>query len=321
MRIATACIRGRPAKSRASSKQQGGLLLAIACDIHERGWRNLDCLVLPGGFFWHHEHLGLLDEQSRLRRIQATDFSDACMAAARLIAPVGRRRTTLVVAGVDARRKGKWKGDEFCVAWNARGIAGIGRKVFPPPSHDNGGANAVASTKQIGGGIAYSCETDFSSPSRVVGLPNGSRALLCACYDMYGVRPPDDIRGRIRNVRWLVRRGNSKPGKAEKAELNQYANRWRALWHGSVNLGLSAVHNDPGAYWQRHGIQRCSRELGGYALAAAHFDRKPLPSAITRLPLAGTKGRRMSAEDEIRREDYLVRLFEWDFIPALNVNR
>jgi hypothetical protein len=28
---------------------------------------------------------------------------------------------------------------------------------------------------------------DFGSPHRIVTLANGSRALLCACYDVFGV--------------------------------------------------------------------------------------------------------------------------------------
>ncbi len=299
-RIVTVCVVGSKAKSASTNQYRSGLLLAIALDIKEHGWDSLDCVVLPGGYFRHPEHLGLLDTETRMAKIVVTDYSDDCMRACTMLAKRGRPVQPLIIAGVDARGTEHWRGDEFCVAWDAKGVKGLGRKVFPPPQNPGPRQNPVW----------YSCEDDFSDSHRLVRLPSGL-ALLCACYDMYGVRPYEDVLKRSRLIPRLLPHDSEHPVEPDAAQLRRLTEKWRALWRGSARIAVSAVHEDPSAYWQRHGVQRCSAELMGTAVAAAHFRirRRPLPGK-GKLPLVATRGKAAKALDEIRRPEYLIRLFD-----------
>ena len=69
--------------------------------------------------------------------------------------------------------------DELCVAWSASGIVGLGRKIFPVCKGESG-------YREVDELICY--ESDYSTTHRVVHLASGRKAVLCACYDMFGVQ-------------------------------------------------------------------------------------------------------------------------------------
>jgi hypothetical protein len=125
---------------------------------------------------------------------------------------------------------------------------------------------------------------DYSSRDRVVVLANGSRALLCACYDVFGVA--EAIVGptaRIRYIRSLASdRRHDGAGAGLAVVRRQLVTEWRTLLtEQRVEVALNAVHRfqQPGRdiFWQRHGLATASATLGGgLAVGAAFFtDRLP----------------------------------------------
>jgi hypothetical protein len=155
------------------------------------------------------------------------------------------------------------------------GIVGIGRKIFPVAGDE---ADAL---------LCY--DTDFVEGRRVVKLASGRKAILSACYDMFGVAERGEVDGaRARNIRWVgtcqdqIERGsNSFDDKLLTANLVAF----RKVLDG-VTVGIAAIHYFDGhstGFWQRHGIAACSAALGsGFAVGAAHFGQLPLkPNSST----------------------------------------
>jgi hypothetical protein len=100
-------------------------------------WSPIDAVVLPGGFFRAPEYLGHRAPVARANRLGATDFGRACAAAASRLAAV--TPGALVVVGIDSGPRGRHdNSDQMCVALDAGGVAGIGRKVFPADGDTNG---------------------------------------------------------------------------------------------------------------------------------------------------------------------------------------
>ena len=103
-------------------------------DIQRQSWSKLDCVVFPGGFFRQPEYIGHLPHQDRVKTIEATDFGTTMKDACRELQ--GQNPGLVIVVGVDSNvhpKRHDYGRDQMCVAWNASGIVGIGRKVFPSP--------------------------------------------------------------------------------------------------------------------------------------------------------------------------------------------
>jgi len=133
--------------------------------------------------------------------------------------------------------------------------------------------------------------TDFGSKFRVVQLASGRKALLCACYDMFGAAERGNVNGkRARAIgsvgefeSWIARGDN---GFSDR--LNSNLATFKALLiDPDLTVGIAAIHEfGMATFWQRHGIASCAASLGntGIAIGAAHFD--PLPSRADASPLA-----------------------------------
>ena len=137
-RIATVCVRGHKPK-RPEHNGRGMRLLDTVIDAvaARADWRPIDAVVLPGGFFRAPEYLGHRSQEERAHRLGATDFGRACAAAASRLAAV--TPGALVVVGIDSGPRGRHdNSDQMCVALDAGGVAGIGRKVFPADGDTNG---------------------------------------------------------------------------------------------------------------------------------------------------------------------------------------
>ena len=126
-------------------------------------------------------------------------------------------------------------------------------------------------------------------------LANGSRALLCACYDVFGVA--EAIIGptaRTRYIRYLAPdQRYDGAGAGFVAVRQRLAAEWgRLLVDQRVDVALTAVHRfqQPGRdiFWQRHGLATASAALGGgLAVGAAFFsDRLPNGRSRWNSPLA-----------------------------------
>jgi hypothetical protein len=142
----------------------------------------------------------------------------------------------LIVVGIDSvPYSSSDHGDQLCVAFSSFGLVGIGRKVWPVDGDTNWDGRPPA--------VCY--PADFSSPQRIVTLANGSRALLCACYDVFGVA--EAIVGptaRLRYIRYLApdQRYDS-AGAGFVAVRRRLVAEWgQLLVDRQVDVALTAVH-------------------------------------------------------------------------------
>jgi len=289
--IATACIAGTTAKSAAENRCRIALLGRIVEEIQARQWFPT-VLLLPGGYFRLPCHIGPKKHADRVQRLEGQAFAKACRIAA------GHLGGTVIV-GVDSipwHRPGFQfpdAGDQLCVAWDKSSLVGLGRKVFPT----NGEADDL---------VIYA--NDMRARSRLATLHDHRQALLCSCYDMFGCSERAGSPGvRSKNIRWLQ---TEQDGLLERrsqraqvaAAIATGVRAWEALVSAAI-VGCVAIHGftrtGPGsgkAYWQRHGVEKASRFLGGrLAFGAAHLE-PPLPSP-TVATFAARNGRRILPDD------------------------
>jgi hypothetical protein len=195
-----------------------------------------------------------------------TDFVNSIKVA---IDKLDRSPGALVVVGVDGPQFSEYdRGDQLCVAVDKTGVIGIGRKIFPVAGDE---ADAL---------LCH--DADFGEHRRVVRLASGRKAILAACYDMFGIAERGDIKGiRARFIQWI---GTYKDqvGREERCfrdRLEKNLADFGRLLTNDVTIGLAAIHSFQGhatGFWQRHGIASCSAALGsGFAVGAAHFGNLP----------------------------------------------
>jgi hypothetical protein len=267
-------VRGRkPTRPEQNSRVIRLLDTVVAAVATRADWHPVDAVLFPGGFFRSPSYVGDRCHRDRVHVLGSTDFGRACVAAARRLAAVSPG--VLIVTGVDSGpHRPNDHGDQMCVAFSAGGVAGIGRKVFPADGDTNGAGRAPL--------VCYA--DDYSSRDRVVALANGCRALLCACYDVFGVA--EAVIGptpRVRYIRSLApNQRYDGTGAGLTALRRQLVAEWRTLLtEQRVEVALVAVHRlqQPGRdiFWQRHGLATASAALGGgLAVGAAFFtDRLP----------------------------------------------
>ena len=289
-RIVTVCVLGRTTKHPQHNGRSIRLLDQVVDAVISRAdWHPVDAIVFPGGFFRSPVYVGNRSHSERAAALEAFDFGQAAMAAAYRLNPA--HPGALIVVGIDSVPYGSDDhGDQMCVAFSSYGVTGIGRKVWPADGDTNWDGRPPV--------VCY--PADFGSPHRVVKLANGSRALLCACYDVFGVA--EAIVGptaRIRYIRYLAPNGRyDGAGAGFVAARRRLVAEWGQLLvdHG-VDVALAAVHRfqQPGRdiFWQRHGLATASAALGGgLAVGAAFFtarlpdgrDRWSSPLAACRVP-------------------------------------
>jgi hypothetical protein len=167
----------------------------------------------------------------------------------------------------------------MCVAFSPYGVVGIGRKVWPADGDTNWDGRPPV--------VCY--PDDFGSPHRVVTLANGSHALLCACYDVFGVA--EAIVGptaRTRYIRYLApdQRYDGADAGFVAIRRRLVAEWGQLLTNQRVNVVLTAVHRfqQPGRdiFWQRHGLATASAALGGGLAVGAAFFTNRLPDGRDR---------------------------------------
>jgi hypothetical protein len=273
-RIVTACVLGRK-PSRVDRNARASSLLDQVVDavIGRVDWHPVNAIVFPGGFFRSPLYIGNRPHSERAAALEAFDFGQAVMAAAcRLDAA---HPGALIVVGIDSvPYSSSDHGDQMCVAFSPYGVVGIGRKVWPADGDTNWDGRPPV--------VCY--PADFASPHRIVTLANGSRALLCACYDVFGVA--EAIVGptaRIRYIRYLAPdQRDDGVGTGFVAVRRRLVAEWRQLLADQrVDVVLTTIHcfQQPGRdiFWQRHGLATASASLGGgLAVGAAFFtDRLP----------------------------------------------
>jgi hypothetical protein len=303
--VATVCVDGKSVKSTCGNQGRIDLLRSITEKIE--AW-NPTVLLFPGGYFHLPVHIEPL-HLGRVRQLGEQPFSGACQKASAALGAT-------VVAGVDTPPRGdsEFAFDQLCVAWSGTSILGIGRKIFP--------------TKQEAEHLViYPDDIAIQERLAPIGTAN-QRALLCACYDMFGCTETAHRLGpRSRNIRRLSRDGMEElDRKADRRTAASLISNGVHGWEDLVrqaSIGLAAIHNfnrsgqgSGKVYWQRHGIQKASERLGGrMAFGAAHFFNC-LPVDREKAVLAAKNGQRISPTQSVIVESggqkALARLFVID---------
>lgn len=327
LRVAAVCVLGRSASTPKENQARGQLLAQIAAAIHERGWTGLDALVLPGGFYRLSRPVGHLAPPKRL----ASLTGQVCLVAARrqLARLQGRSPGCLLVTGLladptDTRQRQ----EQLSAALSAEKVVGVARKLFPTAAEGEGRRQTVPRAD------------DYGSPDRLVILPSGAKAILSACYDLFGLTEmPGEASSRYHAIRALgtgqkiLRMGDQGFKQLRRQCFADWSN---LLAKEKPDLAIATIHGfgRPGldGFWQRHGIAAASAAMQGrFAVGAAHFeDWLPAPGQSTLASVgvprkhltAGTarKAHRLAPKDtiQIEKDDEviaLVRLFETGCSP------
>ncbi len=284
-------MEGQPARQYRSHERRLELLAKLVKEIDQR-WENLDAVVFPGGFLRLDESIGHLCYADRVQALNVAGFVAPIKKAVRVLR---RSPGVLITFGVDGPNYPNGDGgDQFCVAADKSGIIGLGRKIFPVAGDE---AESL---------LCY--DADFRERQRVVKLPTDRKAILSACYDMFGVAERGNIDGtRANNIRAIgsyqdqVERGGSRFN--NKFAQNMVT--FDRLLDG-VTIGIAAIHYFDGhatGFWQRHGIAACSAALGsGFAVGAAHFRQLPLQANSSTLAAAQVPSAHLTAG--IRRQTH-----------------
>lgn len=282
-RIVTFCPIGRTASPGSQGRRRMVLMRRAVEQLVERHWAPIDAVLFPGGYFRSASFVGDLPYDERVDVLKREPFVQAA------IEICGSQLDELIpgaalIFGVDTDHpSSKLHGDHLAVACTSRGIAAVGRKIFPTTTDTRRGRPSYVPA-----------DIDFSQSSRFLTLPNGSRALLCACYDAFGVAErPGAVTIRSHAIRHLLSDGLVVDGwDAEFADVrkNCLAAWRRRLSRERPDVVLTAIHGfaQPGreGYWQRHGIALASAALdGALSVGAAHF-RHALPLRAEQSPLA-----------------------------------
>lgn len=240
----------------------------------------IDALVFPGAYLRTRGFIGHLDHDGRVRALLREQFAGRLAAASEQLEK--RSRGAVLVLGCDsAPYRREEMGDHGCLAFKAGQIAGYARKIFPAGGDTTGDYLPIVPTT-----------ADYASVHRFVRLANGQRAMLAACYDLFGLTEDRKRPGRrSRHIRWLWHEG-AYYGEDEEGPVQELRQSCMRAWHYLLDdqkpeLALCAIHGfkEPGldGYWQRHGIAAASAMLrGGLVVGAAHFwNTLPLPESST----------------------------------------
>lgn len=266
-RIVTVCVGGMRPRKPGENRRSVRVLDAVIDAITASNWHPIDAVVFPGGFFRIRGPFANLGFAERAAAISATEPGKAVQRGVlRLQKASGR---TLLVTGMDGTCLGLGeREDQLCVAFGEAGIVGLARKIILTEKDGRGKRPIVPGA------------SDFSSSERFVTLPNGDKAALCACYDLFGFDiPPEGSSVKARSIRALWSEGRIvRKADRDFAALRSHCFReWRELWQlESPDIAIAAAHgfDRPGqdGYWQRHGVAASSAALGGaLTVTAAYF--------------------------------------------------
>jgi hypothetical protein len=272
------CARGRPAMGPSQNQKRIKLLRrALQLLAKHRDWLPIDAVVLPASYFRIEPFVGDLSHPERLRLLAhepAIKAAIKCCSSLWNFAP-----GACVIVGVDSLPPSKQrKGDQLCAVLQDGVLIALTRKIFPTIDDVAEGYVPAA--------------IDYADRERVIALANGSRAILCVCYDMFGVKEEaDSPTVRTRAIRSLFYQGRiiKQRDRDFTAVRRAQLDAWHQLLHRrQPDIAIAVVHRfqRPGldGYWQRHGFATASAALGGFAVGAAHF-RQSLPHRLE-TPLA-----------------------------------
>ncbi len=174
-RIVTVCVAGRPVAQERHNENRVELVSAVVHHIRKRpDWDPIDAVLFPAGYFRLASWFGPLAAAEREELLAEAESLQVCRAAAGKLSR--RSPGCLVVAGVDTNKPNwGWRGDQLVVAYNAGGLAGVARKIFPVNGDTDGDGRAPY--------LLF--EQDADGPGRIVRLANGDNAVLSACYDAF----------------------------------------------------------------------------------------------------------------------------------------
>jgi hypothetical protein len=284
-------------------------LSAIVAAVDQR-WHKVDAIVLPGGYFRSSVNIGDADDALRVRMM---DRAGLVTPISELAESAANSPGLIICAGIDGPDYPNGDGgDQLCVAWASSGIVGLARKIFPLAGDESD--------------YLLCRDSDYQSSLRFVELNSGHTALLCACYDVFGVaavtgRAIAQIRAikRIGTLRDELTRGQ--PGFRER--LHQNIEQFRRLIETKApTVAFAAIHEfakQSTSFWQRHGIATCSAALGGgKVVGAAHF-LSGLPRSPTASPLAAHSVFKDHLDQATHREAHLwapIDYFEQDGMLA-----
>lgn len=280
-RIVTVCVRGKDPKSHEGEADRFTLMEEVAHALAARpDWGPLDAVVFPGGF--------LFAETAKAKKILADAGKDEKIsraARAFLSATESAFPGLQLIVGVDTapyKTHGRIVGgQQLALAFNQTGLSGFARKIFPIDEDVDG--------KTMPPFITHA--PDFEDSRRIIALANGSNALLCVCYDMFGIGVaarglPDKLR---KVVQFEDKDGKLIQGKQAWPQLTEAFDAYRQLQRdGDIDVALATIHRfeAPGrdTFWQRHGIATASAALeGGLTAAAAHINRLSPDPQLSRL--------------------------------------
>jgi hypothetical protein len=270
-RIVSVCVKGKPARKPKHNKRRGRALLAIVRSVLAKDWGRIDAVLLPGGYFHLEKRISKLDHNARVAALQRERSFPAMKKASQILSR--RHPGAVLVLGLDSKPKGEGRSwDQICIALRAGKIVAVAPKIFP----------TKGDTRDDGSVIVPNAD-DYGSDRRYVDLPSGHRALLCTCYDTFGVAEAVTGPGRRASlIKWLYARDQGRHRVRDRKAVAECLTAWKdAVRRNRPSVVLSAIHvfAAPGkdGYWQRHGISAASAALdGALSVGAAHFaDRQP----------------------------------------------
>ncbi len=289
MRFATVIVKGQSAKNGMENIERSKLVDAVVRAVLKGKFAPLDCLVFPGGFFRHDKHIGNFDFQNRKRSIEKEKFSRECTNAAFKLS--NSKVKTFLVCGVDTHDSLELDDscDQLAVAWNSKEIVGIGKKVWPSPGEQ----------WDIG---TYT--DDYATDHRIIRFNNERTAVLCACYDIYGIsETPVNPTGRTNYIHYI----NTNPKKGtyitdedgpnpafKIVRSSCVASFQDLLKRNNVTIAICPVHgfkkNESDLYFQRFGFAVSATYLKGITIGAAHYAPKRFPPKGKDVVLAAKPG-------------------------------
>jgi hypothetical protein len=267
-RLATLCVRGRPASDANSNKGRLALLKHSLVQLAEFSWAPLDALVLPAGYFRITRYFGPLPHAARVKSLAREPFLETLIG---FCADLEREHPGIfIIVGVDSDSPSRaLRGDQLCLAVSKAGIVGLARKIFPTADDTRSYARYF-----------IPAATDFAADKRYVVLSSGNKALLCVSTDMFGIAESATEPGvRTSAIRRLYDGGTviEAGDPAFKQLRTECVAGFEKRFHAEKpDLALAAVHGFARAgldgYWQRHGLATASSMLWGkLALASGHF--------------------------------------------------
>ena len=313
-RIVTLCVSGRDKKSRVDEKEHLALLEAMVEELEKNPqWAPVDAVVLPGGFLFEDNTVAEAIMKGAPEALQHSVLEKVAQLAKRLDkwSP-----GVQIITGVDTSdyqaHGQKMGGHQLSFAFNRQGVSGYARKTFLVGEDYDGKLAPPMMTR----------EKDFDDEHRIISLANGSKALLCVCYDIFGIG--DAARNKPQRLSHTVkiedREGRLHTGRDIRPVLRRSFDAFRALLEKEQpDTAITVIHrfrhSGAESFYQRHGIATASAGLGGgFSIAAAHIEN--LPDNPEKMCLMSSGVGQAHLEMAGHREPHCGSAKEYRFLPS-----